>query len=377
MPRLVADLLRCLALFAVIVIHAADAWAAVPGHPAGVADWLLVLTDQLGRFCVPLFVLLSGHALGRRYAGDDFATGSFYGRRATRIGVPYVFWALLSTAGYIALEHWRWGNDWATAVAKPVDAVGLPWSEWLLSLRPLREFVFAEYHLYFLAIVLQCYLLFPLLRRWRAGAAGVTAMVALQMGALGWQEAARMTGVWIPPLWSVALPWWLGYFQCGVWLAQHEERVAAWIRRWPAALALAVVASGPVAVVADLAWATARGVPSGAAGAFDRPAIAWYLATVLAAALRWGPQVEALLVRRGRLAATITAIAAASFATYLAHTWVLRLTGMAIGEPADPALRALPRLLWIPLCIALSLAVGHALQALGRRVKAVGWTIGA
>jgi len=369
--RLVADLLRCLALFAVVAIHADDAWRAVTTTPAEARTWAIVAVDQLARFCVPLFVLLSGHGLGKRYAAGC-ATGEFLTRRATRIGAPYLAWSLLNLTVAVAVGICTWHKPTALALRDALHAVGDE-STWRAGVRWIGSGG-ADYHLYFLPIIAQCYLLFPLLRRWRCTTWAVALVVAIQVGALAWLEAARLVpGLPAPRLWSVFPLYWLGYFQIGIWLATHDEAAAAHLRRWPGWLVAGVVLSGPMAVVADLAWASRHGVLPEYAGAFDRPAVVWYVATTVLAALRWGHVVDTW---RPGMTSVITAIAAASFAAYLSHTWVLRGLAAAVGANSAGADKPGGRELWIPVALVASVVVGWVLTRTAQRWRRLGWVVG-
>jgi surface polysaccharide O-acyltransferase-like enzyme len=382
MSRIVSDLLRCLAVLAVVATHATDAWRAVPGYPTGIGAWAVVAFDQAGRFCVPLFVLLSGHALAKRYA-DGCSARDFLARRASRIGVPYLAWSGLDLAIAIAAITWPWRHaaGWgavgeaagaalrAATYAAPDAPLGPTVVRWLLTGA-------ADYHLYFLPIIGACYLLFPLLRRWRCNPIAVALVIALQVGMLAWQEATRLApGLPRPPAWSVLPLYWVGYFQAGIWLASHDAALAAAVRRWPAWSIAVLVASGPALVLADLAWMTGRGIPGESAGGFDRPAIAWHAAVVVLAALRWGHRLD-LRPPGSPLVTAILTVAAASFATYLSHPWVLRGLAWICGGSAAGAEKPLDRPLWVVTATLASLVVGAALQRAGQRWRVAGWFAG-
>ena len=371
LSRLTADLLRCLALIAVIAIHADDAWRAVTALPTQAREWSITLVDQLARFCVPLFVLLSGHGLGKRYA-TGCGAGEFLARRATRIGAPYLTWSALNLAVAVAVGIAVWHKPAELALRDALHPVGDE-AAWRAGLRWLLSGG-ADYHLYFLPIIAQCYLLFPLLRRWRCTAGAVALVIAVQFGVLAWLEAARLTpAVPAPGLWSVFPLYWLGYFQAGIWLAAHDERAALALRRAPGWLVALVTITGPLAVVGDLVWASARGVLPEYAGAFDRPAVAWYLATTVFAALRWGHHLDAW---PPRATALIGAVAAGSFAAYLSHTWVLRGLAWALGSDAAGADKPLTRWVWIPLALIASITLGWLLHHAAQRWRRLGWVVG-
>ena len=364
MPRLIADLLRVLAILGVIVIHATDAWRLVPGLPTSPSDWAAVIVDQSCRFCVPLFLLLSGYALSKRYGRDpSFNAKDFLLRRATRIGIPFMLWSMLNLMVLTMIGVWHWRLSPAVAVSHCLhDDTNQP-------IGILHWFAIggADYHLYFLPIILQCYLAFPLLRRWRASASAVGGVACALVAWTVYQEGTRLFGWPWPGLWSTfPLPWLL-LFQLGCWVADGEVALAAYLRRIPWMLAIALLVSGPLWCVGDWWWCSRHGVDGASAGDFSRPAAPWYALVVLFSAVRWGALWERWI---SRAAPIINALSLSSFATYLAHTWVLR--GLeALG------LTTLGRVCWIPLALAGSLLIGHALHRAASRWSAFRWLIGA
>jgi len=136
------------------------------------------------------------------------------------------------------------------------------------------------------------------------------------------------------------------------------------VRRIPSALVLMLLISGPLWCLVDWWWVSTRGIQG--AGDFSRPAAPWYAIVVVFAAVRWGPQWEQ---RISTLSPIITTLALSAFATYLAHTWVLR--GLeALG------LKLLGRVCWIPIALWGSLLIGHALHRAASRWQPFRWLIG-
>ncbi len=134
------DILRAVAIFGVILIHIIGSsfhfWD--QGSPA----WVIFLTlDQLFRFSVPLFVFISGYTLYLKYK-QNFKYFEFYLKRAARILPWYFFWSLII---YIYIH---------TTVAKGF----VDYPTWKLIL--LGK---VDYHLYFVSMIFQLYLLFPVL----------------------------------------------------------------------------------------------------------------------------------------------------------------------------------------------------------------------
>ncbi|GAA3740100.1 acyltransferase [Salinactinospora qingdaonensis] len=133
------DLTRIAAMFAVVVVHVFA--PVVTTRYAEFGDptwWLANSVDSAVRWCVPIFVMISGALLlTPRIEG----LRSFYARRFSRIGVPLAVWTLV----YLAWERLRSGISVS-------DAVGA-----VMSGNP-------SLHLYFLFVLAGLYLLTPFLR---------------------------------------------------------------------------------------------------------------------------------------------------------------------------------------------------------------------
>src|SRR5258707_920866 len=86
------NLLKGLAIIAVIVLHVLSS---VPHVFAGaMTSFSVIVTDQFLRFCVPLFIGLSGYALASRY-GSKIDLPTFFKRRVLRILPQYILWSLI------------------------------------------------------------------------------------------------------------------------------------------------------------------------------------------------------------------------------------------------------------------------------------------
>jgi len=137
----VFDVLRVAAALAVIAIHVT----------AGYIDksFFAYLWNHAMRFAVPLFIVISGFLL---YHNDREDTAllplPFYGKRLKRILWPFFIWSLI----YCLVNAYllRWNNPILFFVTL---GKSLLWGT-------------AYYHLYFLPVILQFYLLYPWLRRW-------------------------------------------------------------------------------------------------------------------------------------------------------------------------------------------------------------------
>mgnify|MGYP002228261987 CR=1 FL=1 len=135
-------------MLAVILIHVTSTYIAAESHITFLGMNLALFLNQAARFCVPLFLFLSGYSLG---IGDrPMPYGAFLKRRASRVLAPYLVWVLV----------YEWSN------------CGFDPGVWLEQLGDLtgqlRNFLAGQAapHLYFIPIVVQGYVLYPLLKGW-------------------------------------------------------------------------------------------------------------------------------------------------------------------------------------------------------------------
>ncbi|MHB8125745.1 MAG: acyltransferase [Desulfitobacteriaceae bacterium] len=83
-----ADFIRVLAVFFVILLHSAAPLLYKWGEISRL-DWLVANTyDSISRFCVPLFIMLSGSLLLNKV--QDYST--FFKKRLTKIALPFFTW---------------------------------------------------------------------------------------------------------------------------------------------------------------------------------------------------------------------------------------------------------------------------------------------
>lgn len=134
-------LLKGVAIAAVVIIHILSS---IPGYiytTTNAAQYIFL--DQLLRFSVPLFIGLSGYSLARRYQ-DIVEYVPFYKRRLLRIIPLYLLWSISLWFVFNYIPEWN-------TYESPVPF----WKVILLGR--------ADYHLYFVPLIFQLYLLFPFL----------------------------------------------------------------------------------------------------------------------------------------------------------------------------------------------------------------------
>jgi surface polysaccharide O-acyltransferase-like enzyme len=298
-------------MLGVLIIHASGAfeWKLLQSQNWLSQDGLAAVLSQLSRFCVPMFMILSGYGLGyseqrrglQRFGLDEFTT--FWRRRASRVLVPYLTWSLLS----LALMHRLFSAEG-----------GIAWTEIGRSLLMGG----ADYHLYFIAFLLQAYLLWPLLRRFSW--TGVIALMLVQL------IFASPTHVFWPgrpsiPGWLVIH--WAGYFALGAKLAQFNAPQKP--RALPALLVFVAMA---LVVVWNYHWWSQRLSDPGWFNHFCRYAV---IAFSLSAIWLWRSTdhiVDRVVKARG-LGNHIGRLSAVTFTVYFIHPWILRwLEASPIGQ---------------------------------------------
>ncbi|WNQ12419.1 acyltransferase [Paenibacillus aurantius] len=149
------DLVRAIAILAVLMIHGTS--EASYYIPVGSRSQIFYLAlNKFSNFAVPLFLLLSGVVLFYRYS--DKWSGrealAFYGKRIKFVVIPYLIWSFF----YYIYNQWIVHYSFADVKLDGWDFLKkLQWAD-------------TSYHLYFIIIIVQLYLLFPVLMtlvRWR------------------------------------------------------------------------------------------------------------------------------------------------------------------------------------------------------------------
>lgn len=136
------DALRVIAIIAVIVIHETTKTLSALNLLIDMAPFSLFL-NQVARFAVPLFFLISGFVLELNNK-SDMSYGAYFKKRASRVIVPFVAW---STFYYLL------GNNFNISSLLNGHYV-----------KALYEGT-ASYHLYFIPTLIIFYLAFPILHK--------------------------------------------------------------------------------------------------------------------------------------------------------------------------------------------------------------------
>ncbi|WP_017539256.1 acyltransferase [Nocardiopsis halophila] len=334
------DLARVAAMVAVVLVHAYSPLVTeVYADQGSTSWWTATAADAALRWCVPLFIMISGALLlGRR----DEPPADFYRKRWLRIGPPLLVW----TAAYLGWEMWRSGLTLTEAAVQA--ASGSP-----------------GIHLYFLYVIAGLYLFTPFLRTlvsassrdalwWFAG-------IAVALGAAN-QALGVIDGVGGTTAVDRFLPF-VGYYVLG-WLLFHTGPGARALRL---GLTLLITGSAAAAVGAGVAAGLAGEWGTGADYVFDFLSPPVVLASAGAflvlreAGLRLASSARpaaGLLARGARWAA------APSFGVYLVHVMVLFSLRDLLGMPAQGPLAIAAATGYAAATLVVSLAVVEVLRRL-------------
>lgn len=200
------DAARVVSIFAVVFLHVAA--TVVTGRDLGSADWWYGnLYDSLVRWCVPVFIMISGALLLGNGKGET--VGTFYRKRAMRILVPLLVWTVVFLF---------WQGEQARFSLAGLDPAAVV--RRIASGKP-------HYHMWFLFMIVSLYLFTPFLRILvrHALRAELWLLVALLFAIAALHELFDVfvdRGVSLFVFWFLA---YLPYFLCGHLIATSTRSV--------------------------------------------------------------------------------------------------------------------------------------------------------
>lgn len=259
------DLVRALTFAAVIAVHTVTTVNPPDSVPTGGAAMLLHFTRQ-AFFALTAFVLVHRHR-------DKLPVVPFWRRRFLLVGVPYVIWSVIYS-----------GLALITTPLPPTAALTQLGRNLLTGT--------AWYHLYFLVVTMQFYLLFPLFLRVLRAVAGRRAghwwLLALtgvlQVGVDAGLHAAHPSGIAGGLLGydGSFLGSYVFYLVLGGVAALHADQLQAWVRGHPAVVLGALVVTGASAEGWYLHLVHRGSSPGAASDVFQPVMVPWCVAVITA-----------------------------------------------------------------------------------------------
>ncbi|MGN7764303.1 acyltransferase [Paenibacillus sp. 22594] len=212
------DIFRAVAIFAVIAIHATSRTLAETLDTSMFHPFLFI--NKFSQFAVPSFVFLSGFVLFYNYIDRPLSgktLGKFYSRRLIYIILPYVVFSLM----YFILKMTA-GHTWSM----PLDEMARKLGKYLLTGT-------AYTHLYYIIIIIQFYILFPLmlwcLQKVRRLAAWAPIIgLLLQWGFVLLNKYMTNHGYWQLSKGSLAITYF-SYFLLGAAIAVYYGPLKKWL----------------------------------------------------------------------------------------------------------------------------------------------------
>ena len=203
--------MRGLAIIAVMMVHAAGDFS----HVVKVDESIVAraLFYCMTSFGVPIFILISGFVLYHRY-GAEVRICDFYVRRFKKVLTPYILFSVI----YLAFASWE--NGWHPSKGKCL---------WMILTGT------SYYHLWFVRMILQIYLLYPFLAKFYRRFEQQGRVRQLLWGSLVFQTAANI-GIYIAKQWlpssahdtvDVLLVFigFIFYFFLGIWASRNRTKV--------------------------------------------------------------------------------------------------------------------------------------------------------
>ena len=335
------DLLRILAAFSVVMLHAAaQKWYSLPIDSS---DWFVVNAyDAAFRFGVPIFVMISGSLFLRDRR--ELKLRRLYTHHVLRMMILYVIWSL----AYLAFD--------LRAVPRQDIGSALIWAK--LSVN--------RYHLWFLPMITGVYLILPILKRWVQNAAKreVEYFLALffifQIGRETVSALTRHMALdFFQNMISLYLvTGYLGYFVLGYYLTEYELSDSA-----EKLLYAGGIVSVPVNIVLSSSLSRRAGQPLGAI--FDSYGFFTCLIT-LALFVCFTKRVSRIPFSKG-FGRAVRAISLSTLGIYLAHIGVLEVL---CGLGFDSTM--LHPVLGVPLCAATVFLLCGVMSYLLHHIPVIG-----
>ena len=316
----ISDLLRVIATTIVIGIHASYDWWFGVHDTSSINPEIFINTfiNQVGRFTVPIFVILSGFALAKSEEKRPFDLKIFCQRRLWRILPPYILFTILNISGGSQFLLADWSNRGQQIWQALSTGMG-------------------DYHLYFLGIILQCYVLYPLVRRLKFSIIRLATLLLITFSLFGLRWSSASFG-WFPDISKFLsdgnhVIYWLSYFQIGIWLAKDQGWTNSFVSKWRSHIWGYLFAIAAIIELTEFYWMAILKNSAEAVGHYTRPTVVLLTLTFLLWSISWQSwQIKSFLPFKSAftqkfwqaIQPQIKTFASASFTTYLIHVWVLR-----------------------------------------------------
>lgn len=318
MSRITSDFLRIISIVAVVIIHTTSAGEHrfLHEHSFFSEAFLDVVLNQIARFAVPIFVILSGFGLTEKYrnqGNSSIPLREFYISRASKIAIPYVFWTIVILFLFNRFQ-------WQAGIIESV----------VFNFKILLTYLFtkgADYHFYFFAIILECYLVFPLLYRFKSISLWFALLLILLAYSSPSHHLLAMFDIKKPSFPSSFLVYWCFYFYTGI-MSSHmilslRDRVLPFLRKGVVfILFLAICGIAFLLVLSEYIFHSYSQPDPGYFNHFGRYTVIFYSLCIWMLFLTLDPKIERILTKYAEIVPLISGL---TFFVYIFHTNILRL----------------------------------------------------
>ncbi len=324
-------LAKGLAILAVVLLHSLSLF---PDSIYTSSDFkfVFILINQATRFSVPLFLALSGFGLTRKYLHTNISIITFMKKRIKKLLPLYLFWSVILFIIFSISNTWFLGNNnlWQGILMGNID-----------------------YHLYFVPLIFQFYLLFSffpteLSKRKIFSLLLITGVLQILLF-FGMKILPQYTkGSLVEFTMNDQIQYrilinWSFYFILGIFLARiNLNKIRSHRLYGPSLLTI---------LMASLAWTVyeAQQLINSTnnivfATSFTRPAVFFYATTLILSIIIYGP----VMLQTFKLDLPILQkIGKNSFIIYLSHTLVLRIVQGLITNGPRLSTITLAGVLWL------------------------------
>lgn len=274
------DFLRGLAILMVVSIHTFSATV----QQGSLTSDLIILQRQVLNCAVPLFLAISGYFLAKRKASVPIL--QFWKRQIPKVYIPTLIWSL----PYLALFIWQ-GNDW---------------------LKGIVIFAVCGFSIYyFIALIIQYYLLFPVLKKPKSKEVFFTFVITMIatcfVSYLDLIKGYGMSSI----VKGGSFPIWLVFFVVGIYLGNRKERTYC---LWPWLLCLV---GGLILSFLETKWV----YPLHHIGYGIKPSSHVYSLAVII--LLFSEKVQSLFAADNWIVKTFVYLGRISFGVYLVHCFFI------------------------------------------------------
>ncbi|TMU84959.1 acyltransferase [Bacillus sp. BHET2] len=205
--------LRAFACLAVLGVHVSATYYSMNDNTF---NWFSYFLNQVGRFGTPIFVVIAGFLLFYQVKRNTYSFGKFVTSRFSKIVLPLILWSFVYRFLLYYFDNHQIG-DMKTELVKIFTGDHF-------------------YHLYFIAIIVQFYFIFPILQKFFRSKLGLIILTALSLfisyNMVGFNPGMDgFIGDFIAS--KSFMPLWIFYFSFGGLLAFFWDDIRDFTAKFP------------------------------------------------------------------------------------------------------------------------------------------------